>query len=300
MGYTVSGTSYSIDFDSSIDTLWLDEVGIDGVIDACLENDVYMKEIIFEDYFCDCHIPHLTEVSEMKLGLNNINAVLTRAIEYAEYAELFFAYDAECGYNLVIQYTSFRNHSEECPKCVFFYDEDGDYTVDEVDSLFHSMVLSHGLATGFNGEFFNEGISVEEGRIRLQTLVRNSGEWQICCSHKSQPIGDYGVYVMGTNDYVANVDLCSELNSKGHRVFDVDTSRGKSLITDREDYSLEKWDHTEHIVCKYKVVGVWIKEWAKSEPGLEDMLLSFVEAYNVDIAPELNIKPIKLYVTGTR
>ncbi|MGL5459677.1 MAG: hypothetical protein ACRDBY_08680 [Cetobacterium sp.] len=176
-----------------------------------------------------------------------------------------------------------------CNDCKPFYDG-LNYKKAKVDNLFHTRVLSHSLASGYSGEVDKYSL-----RDRLVGLMLNSNKWQICCSDKTQKIGAFGVYVQGNNDYVSNIDLFSRLNDLGDRVFDMESWRADGLVTSIEDYSLEEYEHTEHIVSNFKIVGVWIKEWAINMPGILKLLNSFIAKFK-----ETTGKDIKLYVVSSR
>ena len=168
---------------------------------------------------------------------------------------------------------------EVCEECAHFYNERGIYEEkDKVDTLFNTMILSHGVSA------YNALNSADEIISRIEDVEKHH-EWQICCSNKTQPIGAVGIYVMGHNHYVSNVDLCSELNEKGDRVFDIDSHRAtRGIITSRGDYSLDEWDHTEHVVSKTKIKALWVKEWAlKSIPSLEGELQKYADEKHLRI-----------------
>ena len=154
---------------------------------------------------------------------------------------------------------------EECEESHnFFYDENGNYKEGGVDKLFDCKVWSHGLATGFSGNMSASSL--------LDRFASIDSNWQICCSDKSQRIGGIGLYVQGHVQYASNIDLYSRINNRGHRVFDVTNWRAEDgLITSPVDYSLDKWDHTESIITNFKIVGIWIKDWFLSQPGIKEL-----------------------------
>lgn len=147
-----------------------------------------------------------------------------------------------------------------------FYDEQGNYKEGGVDNIFDSMIWAHGLATGFSGS-----CDAEEIVNRIVNLDSHS-EWQICCSHKAQRVGPIGVYMKGHTQYVSNIDLFSRIDSRGYRVFDPSDWRAEEgLISSPEEISLDSWDHSETILIKHKIVGIWIKTWALKNPSLKKL-----------------------------
>lgn len=192
---------------------------------------------------------------------------------------------------------SFKIHykiekDELCEKCKPFYDDNGNYISAGVDSLFNCQVLSHGVNTGFSG--WN---SDDEIINRMANLAQNP-EWQICCAHKSQLIGDIGVYVMGHNTYVSNDDLYSSVNGFGDRVFE--EYKRRHLITSPEEINLKIYDHTEHLVRDFKIVGIWIKEYKAKDSVFMNSVYNFTKSYN-KLARQNGRKEIKIYtIKGNR
>ena len=145
-------------------------------------------------------------------------------------------------------------------------------------SGFNNMLLSHGIATGFSSF-----ITDEEALECFSQLKKNCEEWDICCSHSSQTIGAMGVFLKGENKVVSNIDLFSKIED-GKRVIPFSFRLENGLCQQIEDYSLEKWDHTEHIVTNYMFEGFWIKEWA---------IENFPSSYKMMMESGLPVKVVK-------
>ena len=161
-----------------------------------------------------------------------------------------------------IRYVTVNIHDEHC--CDYCT---GSKYLEPVDFLFHNMILSHGIATGYSGN-----VDAKEIVNRFLWLNNACGEdVEICCSHKSQRIGGIGVYVKGYNSVVSNIDLFSSTGMDGRKYFQEDSWRTDGIVFNREDYSLNQWDHTEHIVYPDKIIGVWIKEWFLTNPEAKEL-----------------------------
>lgn len=160
-----------------------------------------------------------------------------------------------------------------CDDCTEVADYKASY---HPDALFNTMVVSHGLATGYG---------TAEKKFKLNSIenavdkLLGVHEGEICCSHKSQRIGAFGVYCQGRNTLVSNRDVWSRLNDAGERVFCIDKYEDY-IVLDREDYRLDLWDHTEHFVIPERIVGFWVKDWAlESIEGLRGYWNSLKEEF---------------------
>lgn len=122
---------------------------------------------------------------------------------------------------------------------------------------FDDMLLSHGVATGF------ESIpTVSKAESNIETIIEHP-EYEICFSHHTQTLGVCGIYAKGENVIVSNVDLYSEVNSKGRRKFYVELCES-DIVTSMHDYKLGKEKHNEHIVKNVKIEGLWLKKNSNS------------------------------------
>ena len=128
-------------------------------------------------------------------------------------------------------------------------------------SVFDSMLLSHGLATGYSGM-----VTINDCIDRAYEIYQNP-EWEICCSNYTQKIGAFGFVCKGENTFVSCHDVWSRLNALGERVFDVNSNDEEdSICYDRIKYVhnivTKQYDHSEHFVKNIQIQYFWIKEWA--------------------------------------
>ena len=164
-----------------------------------------------------------------------------------------------CGKANVVFKDEYVNHEEHLIIYIgsSFIDESTE-NVDSFwfDSLWDTTIVSHGLLTGFS-----KGNTGSEAIKKAEQLKDSSLE--VCCSDKCQPIGPIGVYLKGKTGCVSNVDLWSRIDiDTQKRVWD----KRCDYVFSKDQYSLEKWDHTEHIKYDFTIVGVWIKDWAALYP----------------------------------
>ena len=128
-------------------------------------------------------------------------------------------------------------------------------------SVFDSMLLSHGLATGYSGM-----VTINDCIDRAYEIYQNP-DWEICCSNYTQKIGAFGFVCKGENTFVSCHDVWSRLNALGERVFDVNSNDEEdSICYDRIKYVhnivTKQYDHSEHFVKNIQIQYFWIKEWA--------------------------------------
>lgn len=128
-------------------------------------------------------------------------------------------------------------------------------------SVFNSMLLSHGLATGYSGM-----VTINDCIDRAYEIYQNP-EWEICCSNYTQKIGAFGFVCKGENTFVSCHDVWSRLNALGQRVFNVNSNNEEdSICYDRLKYVhniiTKQYDHSEHFVKNVQIQYFWIKEWA--------------------------------------
>lgn len=128
-------------------------------------------------------------------------------------------------------------------------------------SVFNSMLLSHGLATGYSGI-----VTINDCIDRAYEIYQNP-EWEICCSNYTQKIGAFGFVCKGENTFVSCHDVWSRLNALGQRVFNVNSNNEEdSICYDRLKYVhniiTKQYDHSEHFVKNVQIQYFWIKEWA--------------------------------------
>ena len=128
-------------------------------------------------------------------------------------------------------------------------------------SVFDSMLLSHGLATGYSGM-----VTINDCIDRAYEIYQNP-DWEICCSNYTQKIGAFGFVCKGENTFVSCHDVWSRLNALGERVFDVNSNDEEdSICYDRLKYVhniiTKQYDHSEHFVKNVQIQYFWIKEWA--------------------------------------
>ena len=128
-------------------------------------------------------------------------------------------------------------------------------------SIFDSMLLSHGLATGYSGM-----VTINDCIDRAYEIYQNP-DWEICCSNYTQKIGAFGFVCKGENTFVSCHDVWSRLNALGERVFDVNSNDEEdSICYDRIKYVhniiTKQYDHSEHFVKNVQIQYFWIKEWA--------------------------------------
>ena len=159
---------------------------------------------------------------------------------------------------LIIKSTMYCNacfdNSDYIPE-LFFYDSNGSYKDRHIADEFKDHIWSHSFYTGYDGPHTNDEL------LRRCDGVCNNPEWQICCSDFEQRIGAVGFYLRGYAYYVSNVDLCSYIDNKGNRLFELGGFRDDNLIQKEDEICLDEWDHIEAIVSKVNVLGVWIKDW---------------------------------------
>lgn len=165
---------------------------------------------------------------------------------------------------------------EECFKKNIVYVED----LKPYDRAFDLMVWSHGVNA------FNRAKSSNEIRSRILS-VSMFEDIEICCSHKTQRIGDVGVFVKGEVVCVSNIDLWSKIDQRsGKRFVLKDCYRNSGIIRHFSQYSTDKWSHTEVVVKPRKVCGIWAKE---------NFLNNFYNAMMLDeVARKLGVKVIKV------
>ena len=128
-------------------------------------------------------------------------------------------------------------------------------------SIFDSMLLSHGLATGYSGM-----VTINDCIDRAYEIYKNPN-WEICCSNYTQKIGAFGFICKGENTFVSCHDVWSRLNALGQRVFSVDSNDEEdSICCDRMKYVhnviTKQYNHSEHFVKNVQIQYFWIKEWA--------------------------------------
>lgn len=128
-------------------------------------------------------------------------------------------------------------------------------------SIFDSMLLSHGLATGYSGM-----VTINDCIDRAYEIYQNP-DWEICCSNYTQKIGAFGFVCKGENTFVSCHDVWSRLNALGQRVFNVNSNNEEdSICYDRLKYVhniiTKQYDHSEHFVKNVQIQYFWIKEWA--------------------------------------
>ena len=128
-------------------------------------------------------------------------------------------------------------------------------------SVFDSMLLSHGLATGYSGM-----VTINDCIDRAYEIYQNP-DWEICCSNYTQKIGAFGFVCKGENTFVSCHDVWSRLNALGQRVFNVNSNNEEdSICYDRLKYVhniiTKQYDHSEHFVKNVQIQYFWIKEWA--------------------------------------
>lgn len=162
-------------------------------------------------------------------------------------------------------------------------------SVEPVDNLFHSMVLSHGVATGYgnNTSLFNAQSNIE------WVLDNLNSDAEICCSNKKQCLGPVGIYIQGFNRVVSNMDIYSYVNENGIREWENSVRSSNGLISRIEEYFPDVWEehlrqHAEHIVCPRKIRGLWIKDWAVKDSSYDE-----IHNYMESLSAQLGIK---LYV----
>ena len=128
-------------------------------------------------------------------------------------------------------------------------------------SVFNSMLLSHGLATGYSGT-----VTINDCIDRVYEIYQNP-DWEICCSNYTQKIGAFGFVCKGENTFVSCHDVWSRLNALGQRVFNVNSNDEEdSICCDRMKYVhnviTKQYNHSEHFVKNVQIQYFWIKEWA--------------------------------------
>ena len=128
-------------------------------------------------------------------------------------------------------------------------------------SVFNSMLLSHGLATGYSVM-----VTINDCIDRAYEIYQNP-DWEICCSNYTQKIGAFGFVCKGENTFVSCHDVWSRLNALGQRVFNVNSNNEEdSICYDRLKYVhniiTKQYDHSEHFVKNVQIQYFWIKEWA--------------------------------------
>ena len=144
----------------------------------------------------------------------------------------------------------------DCPKC-----QSLQYDCSPEDTILQRGIYSHGLATGYgekSRETF-EGIKDKIARLIFDSQRKEENDY--CVSWKTQCIGACGAFVRGKVTLASNIDLFSEINKKGWRVFDMSSWRAKGLFLKREQLDLSVWDHTEFWVQPRNIVGFWFKDW---------------------------------------
>lgn len=155
------------------------------------------------------------------------------------------------------------NHSM-CRVCKPFYNN-GKYRIASVDNLFHSMVWSHGLATGY--------LKKVKGNTVINNLKKiiNNNNMQLCCTHKTQHLGPIGVFVQGHVDFASNADLMSDINSYGDRVFVLNKDVAETLVYKKDKIDLS-YPHMEVIVNHPIIKALWVKESELNAPFVQKAL----------------------------
>lgn len=165
-----------------------------------------------------------------------------------------------------------------CDVCAPFYTVDREYWEGDVDFLFHSSILTHGLSTPFNGRWISHDEIIERG-----VAVADNPDWQICCCDKYNSIGSVGLFLQGWVHYASNKDLWSYINELGDRIFDLDRY-SHYLIQNKSQMDLSVWDHTELIVSHYTIKGVWVKKSSlMKDPGLQRVVDTLSKNLDVKI-----------------
>ena len=119
------------------------------------------------------------------------------------------------------------------------------------DNILQNSIYSHSITTDY----------VDYSNKPVQMLVNTINKYEVCCTWKTQHIGTVGFYLKGNVTLGSNVDLYSEINSYGERIFDTDCFEYMtSLVYDRDDLDLYTGSHTEFFVIPTEIIGVWAKQ----------------------------------------
>ena len=213
----------------------------------------------YDDYFClnqtemrndttkDVLINLDIELSKLKID-SSINLSIS---------DIIIRYDEEKRFTCNVSISQTVTNEELCDNCykVQQIKEQNDF------SVFDSMLLSHGLATGYSGM-----VTINDCIDRAYEIYQNP-DWEICCSNYTQKIGAFGFVCKGENTFVSCHDVWSRLNALGERVFDVNSNDEEdSICYDRIKYVhnivTKQYDHSEHFVKNIQIQYFWIKEWA--------------------------------------
>lgn len=213
---------------------------------------------------------------EVVASLNTKGAVYLRTIAYTMVRENYQGYKnvtvgdiinicPHCGHVEVrFSYTwKYGLISKVCSHCKSV-DKRKEFRPDET---LQSMEWTHGLAAFRVKTWYN---SFSELRERVEEVL-NGGllNVELACAHATQYCGKFGVYLRGEVKAVSNVDLWSEINAEGLRVFNYDEKK-YDLIVNEEEIDFSLWDHMEAVVSPSAVTGWWIKEeFYNSEMGGE-------------------------------
>lgn len=119
------------------------------------------------------------------------------------------------------------------------------------DKTFDILVWSHGVNA------FNIASSIDDVINRIKFVA--SSKAQICCSHKTQRIGNVGVFVRGKVICASNVDLYSYIDEEGERYTPFKTVL-KHIVRNFSEYRLDICEFTEIILVPNKVYAIWAKE----------------------------------------
>ena len=121
--------------------------------------------------------------------------------------------------------------------------------------------FSHGLTAFNNGDPWRN-------LYNIQDSIKNSYDWEICCSTPNKPIGLIGIYVKGEVIMASCTDIYTYVQDR-IRVFD-DTSRFTPAFSYTQLYKKHQGYYGENtnneiILIPGEITGIWVKEYASTE-----------------------------------
>ena len=205
---------------SNLSFLVLDDYEYHLLIDNKIEADI----CIYEVYSCGCK-KYIELSYEEFLGTDG-----TWKFDYDD-----GLFTLEYGVNKV------------CKNCISVREIKSEY---RPDNTLQNFIYSHSISTEYT-EFTDKPINM---------LIKSINKYEVCCTWKTQHIGTVGFYLKGNVTLGSNIDLYSEINSYGERIFDTDCFEYiVNLVCTKDDLDLSISSHTEFFVIPTEIIGVWVK-----------------------------------------